>query len=192
MQPLIPQWPNTVYSIKYFSLSIILPHPPSPCPFFSLLPRMHHRLSRLSWAIKRHSMGEGGLPCSRNCADTHTRGSRDGSPLHWDLDPQHEREVSTEDKGSIEEEHSGNGSALSLTAGENREMSERKSVDMQSGQGCLMEWSVRITEDYSGTLPSGLSQHFGHTVTRQLLFCIVQKSCMCCVSATVEALKFRA
>lgn len=34
----------------------------------------------------------------------HTRGSRDGSPLHWDLEPQRERKVSTEDKDSIEEE----------------------------------------------------------------------------------------
>lgn len=37
------------------------------------------------------------------CRHTHTRGSRDSSPLHWDLEPQRDREVSTEDKGSIEE-----------------------------------------------------------------------------------------
>lgn len=42
---------------------------------------MQCRLSRLSWAIKRQGTGEGGLPFSRNCADTHTRGTRDGRPL---------------------------------------------------------------------------------------------------------------
>lgn len=50
----------------------------------------------------------------------HSRGPRDSSPLHWDLEPQRKREVSTEDKGSIEErqqEMEGTGSV--------NEMSER-------------------------------------------------------------------
>lgn len=35
---------------------------------------------------------------------THTYGDPGtAAPLHWDLEPQREREVSTEDKGSIEE-----------------------------------------------------------------------------------------
>lgn len=100
--PLISPLPPPVHLPFSSSLPLLV----NSC---SLLPRMQRRLSRLSWAIKRHSMGEGGLPCSKNCADTHTRGFRDSSPLHWDLEPQRERQVSTEDKGSIEDEQPGNG-----------------------------------------------------------------------------------
>lgn len=49
---------------------------------------------------------------------THTRGSRDSSPLHWDLEPLRERQVSTEDKGSIEDEKAGNGRERVLTLSE--------------------------------------------------------------------------
>lgn len=80
------------------------PLPPVHHPFFPpSYPECNANLSRLRRAIKRHRSGEGGLACSRNCAVTRTRGSRDSSPLRWDLKPQREREVSTEDKGSIEE-----------------------------------------------------------------------------------------
>lgn len=80
------------------------PLPPVHHPFFPpSYPECNANLSRLRRAIKRHRSGEGGLACSRNCAVTRSRGSRDSSPLRWDLKPQREREVSTEDKGSIEE-----------------------------------------------------------------------------------------
>lgn len=56
------------------------------------------------------------------------------------------------------DENSGNGSGLTLSEGvTNREMSGRKSVDMQSGQGCLMGWIRKITEDCNGRLSAGLS-----------------------------------
>lgn len=103
-------YPPFSFTPAFFSSSDI-PFPSSlPLPIYSssLLPSMHCRLSRLSCAIKRHWMGEGGLPCSRNCAEyTHGNPGK-GSPLCRGIWSHSVEERSVQrTKGSVKEDRAG-------------------------------------------------------------------------------------